>query len=64
MAVRRTREIDDGAGANGLVLALVALLTIAMVAMIAWILIDNAHEEAPSRSAAVAHAIAPLLLGG
>ena len=51
MSSRRERQLDPDSGANGWMLLAIAVLTIAVAAMIAWILIDNANQEATSAAA-------------
>lgn len=57
----QTRSTDDRAGSNGLLLIAIAIFTLAISALIAWILIDNADET--SSAAVTLLQGAALLLG-
>ena len=45
MAAPRKRQLDPDRGANRWLLLATAILTLAVAAMIAWILIDNASQD-------------------
>lgn len=59
----QTTGPDDRAGSNGLLLIAMAIFTLAVSALIAWILIDNADESTSAHAAAALLRGASSLLG-